>query len=44
MITLYFAFLGFAGVLGGVLLWPAIALHAILTALLARDAMRSQRD
>jgi len=35
-ITLYLAFLGFAGVASGVLLWPAVVLHAILTVLLVR--------
>jgi hypothetical protein len=43
-ITLYFAYLGFAGALSGVLLWPAVALHVILTALLARDVLRRQPD
>ena len=43
LVTLYLAYLGFAGGLAGVLLWPAVILHAILTALLALDAMRMQR-
>jgi hypothetical protein len=43
-ITLYFAYLGFAGALSGVLLWPAVALHVILTSLLARNVLRRQRD
>ena len=43
-VTLYLAYLGFAGGLTGVLLWPAVMLHAILTALLTRDAARMQRD
>ena len=34
MVTLYLAYVGFAGGLTGVLLWPAIVLHAILTAVL----------
>jgi hypothetical protein len=33
-VTLYLAFLGFAGDLTGILLWPAVILHVILTALL----------
>jgi hypothetical protein len=33
--TLYLAWLGFAG-LTGVLLWPAVAVHAVLSILLAR--------
>ncbi len=36
--TLYLAYLGFAGGLSGILLWPAVVLHVILTALLACDA------
>ena len=35
-VTLYLAYLGIAGGLTGLLLWPAVVLHAILTALLAR--------
>ena len=35
-VTLYLAYLGFAGGMSGVLLWPAVLLHVILTALLAR--------
>ena len=34
-VTLYLAYVGFAGGLSGILLWPAVALHAILTVLLA---------
>ncbi len=33
-VTLYLAYLGFAGGLTGILLWPAVVLHVILTALL----------
>jgi hypothetical protein len=35
-VTLYLAYLGFAGGLSGILLWPAVVLHVILTALLIR--------
>jgi hypothetical protein len=35
-VTLYLAYVGFAGGLTGILLWPAVAIHAILTLLLAR--------
>ena len=35
-VTLYLAYLGFAGGFAGTLLWPAIALHAVLTILLGR--------
>jgi hypothetical protein len=35
-VTLYLAYLGIAGVSTGILLWPAVVLHVILTALLNR--------
>lgn len=35
-ITLYLAYVGFAGGLTGILLWPVIVLHLILTVLLIR--------
>ena len=35
-VTLYLAYLGFVGGLTGILLWPAVVLHLILTALLTR--------
>jgi hypothetical protein len=35
-VTLYLAYLGFAAGLSGILLWPAVVLHVILTALLTR--------
>lgn len=34
-VTLYLAYLGFAGGFTGALLWPAVVLHVILTALLS---------
>ncbi len=40
LVTLYLAFLGFTGGLTGVLLWPAVVLHLVLTALLTRDVAR----
>jgi hypothetical protein len=36
VVTLYLAYLGSAGGLAGVLLWPAVAFHAILSAILGR--------
>jgi hypothetical protein len=36
-VTLILAWLGVAGGLGGILLWPAVALHAVLSVLLLRD-------
>ena len=38
-VTLYLAYVGFAGGWTGTLLWPAVVLHAILTALLARASV-----
>jgi hypothetical protein len=35
-VTLYLAYVGFAGGLNGILLWPAVILHAVLAGLLAR--------
>jgi len=35
-VTLYLAYLGFVGGLAGVLLWPAVALHVVLTIFLGR--------
>jgi hypothetical protein len=34
--TVFLAYLGLAGGVGGILLWPAVILHAILTILLMR--------
>jgi hypothetical protein len=39
-VTLYLAYVGFAGGLTGRLLWPAVVLHVLLTALLTRAATR----
>ena len=38
VITLFLAYVGFAGDLTGILLWPLVVLHIILTALLTRAA------
>jgi hypothetical protein len=37
-VTLYLAYVGFTGGFTGILLWPAVVLHAILTALLIRSS------
>ena len=42
-ITLYLAGIGLAGS-SGVLLWPVVVLHAILTALLAQAVVRERRQ
>lgn len=41
-VTLYLAYVGFAGALTGILLWPAVTLHLILTALLTRVSTRNK--
>jgi hypothetical protein len=41
-VALYLAFVGFAGGAGGLLLWPAVALHVALTALLIRTSTRGK--
>jgi hypothetical protein len=41
-VTLYLAYVGLAGGFTGILLWPAVVLHAILTALLTRALARGK--
>ena len=43
LVTLYLAYLGVAGGFAGILLWPAVALHAIVTALLGRALQQARR-
>ena len=43
-VTLYLAYVGFTGGLTGILLWPAVVIHAILTFLLARAWLKGQRN
>ncbi len=40
VVALYLAYVGLAGGLAGILLWPAVVLHVMLTALLARALPR----
>ena len=40
-VTLYLAYVGVADGLSGALLWPAVVLHVILTALLVRALVRA---
>ena len=42
VVALYLSYLGFAGGLAGVFLWPAVALHVSLTALLIWASARDQ--
>lgn len=45
LVTLYLAYAGFTGSATGVLLWPAVILHAVLTALLSFSGIsRKQRS
>jgi hypothetical protein len=41
-ITLYLSYVGFAGGLSGILLWPAVVLHMILTAFLTRASINDK--
>jgi len=38
-VTVYLAYVGFAGGSAGILLWPAVVLHVILTVLLTRASI-----
>ena len=42
-VTLYLAYVGFAGGSSGILLWPAVVLHLILTALLMRASTKGRQ-
>ena len=42
-VTLYLAYIGFAGEWVGLLLWPAVVLHTVLTLLLARAWLKASR-
>jgi hypothetical protein len=44
LVTVYLAYLGATGVADGVLLWPAVVVHAILAALLLRDVSKTRRS
>lgn len=41
-VALYLAYLGFTGGSSGILLWPAVVLHVVLTALLTRAATKGE--
>jgi len=43
-VALYFAYIGCADGLTGILLWPAVVLHFALTALLAVASIRQFQD
>jgi hypothetical protein len=42
VVTLYFAYLGFVGVSVGILLWPIVTLHLVLSILLTRALLAAQ--
>jgi hypothetical protein len=44
LVTLYLSYLGLVGGFTGILLWPAVVLHAILTILLAREWFKSRKS
>ena len=44
LVTLYLAYLGLVGEFAGILLWPAVLLHLILTVLLARGEGRGGKS
>ena len=41
-VTLYLAYLGFGAGLTGVFLWPAVAVHAVLSILLGRECLAAE--
>jgi hypothetical protein len=44
LVTLYLGYVGLTGVFVGILLWPAVVVHAVLTLFLARLWFKPQRD
>jgi len=44
LVALYLAFMGMRGGWGGPLLWPAVAVHAVLALLLARGLLGKNRQ
>lgn len=44
VVALYLAYLGFTGAANGVLLWPAVVLHLVLTALLLALATEARHQ
>ena len=43
-IAMYLAYLGLSGASNGILLWPAVVLHVVLTALLLRMLVSGNRS
>jgi hypothetical protein len=44
LVTVYLAYVGLAGGFTGILLWPAVVVHAVLTLLLVRACLKHQRE
>jgi hypothetical protein len=44
LVMLYLGYLGFVGGFTGILLWPAVVVHAVLTALLAGAWFKARED
>ena len=44
LVTVYLAYVGIAGGFAGILLWPAVMLHAVLTLLLGRQRLKPQNN
>ncbi len=44
LVMAYLAYIGIRGEWGGALLWPAVAVHAVLALLLARDLLAGNRQ
>jgi hypothetical protein len=44
LVTLYLAYLGIEGTWSGVLLWPTVALHGVLTLLLVRSWHKERQE
>ena len=44
VVTLYLAYVGFAGAWTGILLWPGVVIHSMLMFLLARAWLKGQRN
>ncbi|MGH8761508.1 MAG: hypothetical protein ACREVW_18710 [Burkholderiales bacterium] len=44
LVTLYLGYLGAVGEWVGILLWPAVGIHAVVTILLARGVVQRMKD
>jgi hypothetical protein len=44
VVTLYLGYLGISGSFVGILLWPAVAVHAVLVVLLAKAQLKPKKN